>query len=463
MCIRSLRAGKMLPIWMTLVCAFPPPAYPWGGEHNRISAVAMEALPPAEQEYLRPERASIEGQYCEFPDLNWACYGQWGGGTGDPQAARMPDTRRLWGVSFYCQWDPVLHKGHAFPHAPPRSWEATDFYFRSAAAALAKGRLEDGCRVLGVMLHYIQDSGSFPHVQPIHRDFHVKAMENIVLKGYTPRLLGEKPETAAQALSGDVEKMTTWTEQCLAPLLASAGMPLEDAKRQAAQQLMAPAVVKAVAKLRAEKPAEFEAAATACANECARLCADAIHSALAFAQKPYVEPAPNALNVNLVCNSSFEDGDTDGAPTGWCVGWLDRRDRMGRAEWYRAGTHWEKHVRTGRHSALVLWPPKPGLEWQQTWPKAVRVRPGERYRSSVWGKAAATTGGSFLAVEFSNNDYHPILVAKSAELVSGAGWQRLSVDATIPPCARWLRIILHSAGSKGAAWFDDAEVVRILP
>lgn len=463
MCVRFVRAGTVLVLGLGLACCVAPPAYPWGGEHRQISAAAIESLPGQEQEYLRLERAAIAERYCTFPDINWPCYGQWGGGTGDPRAARMPDLRRLWGVSFYCQWDPVLQKGKGYAHAPPQSCAAAGVYFANAVKALEKGRLEDGCRVLGVMLHYIQDSGSLPRIQPVHRVFHVRATEQIGLDGFTPRVLGETPAEAAQALSGRVEQLTGWTEQRLAPLLALAGMPLEDAKRQAAQQTMAPAVVEAVARLRAEKPAEFEAAAVDCANECVRVCADAIHSALAFAQKPYVEPEPNAPNVNLVFNPSFEEGEADGVPAGWCVGWLDLRDRTGRAEWYRAGTHWEKHVRTGRYSTLALWPPKPGLDWQQTWPQAVRVRPGEQYRACVWGKAVATTGGSCLAVEFSDTDYQPILTVKTTALTPDGTWQRLGLDAAAPDRARWLRIILHAAGNEGAVWYDDVEVVRMPP
>ena len=161
---------------------------------------------------------------------------------------------------------------------------------------------------------------------------------------------------------------------------------------------MPAAVADAVNRLRAKRPADFEAAATDCANECARACADAIHSALSFAQKPRVEPEPNPLNVNLAFNPSFENGSGDGAPAGWCVVWLDPSDRAGRAEWYRAGTHFERHVRTGKYSMLLLWPPKRGLEWQQTWPKAIRVRPGETTGGSAWVKAAAT-GSRYIVLD----------------------------------------------------------------
>jgi hypothetical protein len=421
----------------------------------------MESLPRDEQEYFAPERSAIARIYCTFPDLNWPCYGQWGGGTGDPKAPRMPDTRRLWEISFYCQWDPILQKGKGYPHGPPQSYEAVKVFFLKAVDSLKQGRLEDGSRFLGVMLHYIQDSGSFPHIQPIHRPLHVGDWRAIRIEGYAPCVLGRAPEEAAKALSHRVEGLTCWTEERLAPLLASVGMPMAEAKRLASQELMPSAVVDAVGKLYREKPRQFDAAATECANQCARACADAIHSALAFAQKPRVEPGPNPSGINLVFNPSFESGGEDGVPAGWCVGWLDPLDRLGRAEWYRAGTHWESYVRTGRYSVLLLWSAKKGLEWQQTWPKAVKVRPGEKYCGSVWGKGASTTGASYLVLEFSDSDYQPVLRAKSGSLISDAGWQRLAVSAQVPETARWMRVILHCEANEGATWYDDAELTRV--
>lgn len=458
---QSRHASVMLVLAAAIVCYRVPAAYPWAGEHHRITDVAIAALPSEGQEYLRAERSILVECYCTFPDINWPCYGQWGSGAGDPRAPRMPDTRRLWEVSFYTGWDPVLKKGKGYPHAPPQSWEAAEVSFLRAAHALREGRLEDGCRYLGVMLHYIQDSGSMPHVQPIHRNFHVKATEAIRLEGYAPRLLGKTPEEASQSLSARVRELTEWTEQRLAGLFESVGVPIEDTKRLSARQLMAPAVIEAVTRLQTEKPAEFDAAATDCANQCARACADAIHSALAFAQKPYAPPEPNPADVNLVFNPSLENGEDDDGPAGWVVNWLDTLDRAGRAEWYRAGTHWEKHVRTGNRSLLILWPPKKGLQWQQTWPRAIRVRPGEKYRGSVWGKAAATEGPSHLALELADTDYRPVLTAKSDPLAANGQWQRLSIETPVPEKARWLRVILHGEGGQGAAWYDDVEVLRI--
>jgi hypothetical protein len=446
---------------MGILWVFAPDAQGWGGEHHSITQAAIEALPTEEQEYLAPEKPALVNTYCGFPDMNWACYGEWGGGTGDPRQPRFPDSRREWEISYYCGWDPVLRKGKGYPHAPPESYEAASVFFLKAAEAFKEGRLEDGARFLGVMLHYVQDSGAFPHTQPIHRNFHVKDQKAISVAGYSPAVLGATPQEAAKALADRVRRLTEWTEKRGGPLIEAAGMPLEEAKRLCAKETMPPAVAKVVEKLRAERPADFDAAALDCANECTRACADAIHSALAFAQKPRVEPEPNPPGKNLVFNPSFEDDDGDRVPDGWYVGWLDLTDRAGRAEWYRAGTHWEKHVHTGQYSALILWSPKKGLEWRQAWRRAIRVRPGEKYGVSVWVQTSAATGANYLALEFSNNAYQPITTARSESVTADAGWRQLTVEAAAPEGARWARVVLHSEANQGAAWFDDVEVARM--
>lgn len=440
---------------------FVRPVYPWGGEHNVISKVAIGTLSSEDREYIQSESVAIEENYCEFPDKNWPCFGEWGDGTGNPKGARMPDARRLWGISYYCQWDPVLRKGTGYNHKPPQSWQAAEIHFKNAIDCFKQGRKEDGCRYMGVMLHYLQDSGAFPHVQPIHRSCHVKDSNAIQLKSYSPRLLGKTPEEAGKALVERAKQLTGWTEQRISSLFGTTGMNFEEAKQLAGKELMPGAVVDAVAKLRKEKSNEFEFMTTDCANECARVCSDAIYTILSFAKKPYVDPVPNQVNMNLVFNPSFEETEGDDVPAGWCVGWLDLSDRAGRVEWYRAGTHWEKHVQKGRYSALILWAPSKGLEWQQTWPKAIRVNQGEKYRASGWVKASGQPEGAWFSLEFSDMNYRAILNAKSKPCSVDAKWQQLSVEVTVPAEARWMRMILHSESTDGAVWFDDMEAVRL--
>lgn len=437
-----------------------PEARGWGGEHHRITQAAIAVLPAEEQRRLAPETPALVATYCGFPDVNWPCYGEWGGGTGNAEATRFPDTRREWEVSYYCGWDPVLRTGKGYPHAPPGSCEAASSLFLKAAAAYAEGRNEDGARFLGAMLHYIQDSGSFPHVQPMHRNFHVKNQAAIGVVGYTPTVLGDTPLAAAQALAERVRRLTEWTETRGGPLLEAAGMPLAEAKRLCARETMVPAVVTAVESLRSGKPAEFEAAALECANECTRACADAIHSALTLAPNAAAEPPP-PTGRNLVFNASFEEDDGDRVPDGWYIGWLDLADHAGRAELYRAGTHWEKHVHTGQSSALLLWAPAPGLEWRQTWRRAIRVRPGETFHAAAWAQGSAATGACDVALEFRDAAYKPLDTIRSESLGGSGAWTQLSVDATAPEGARWARLVLHAEATAGAVWFDDVEVTRL--
>ncbi|OGV67707.1 MAG: hypothetical protein A2283_15710 [Lentisphaerae bacterium RIFOXYA12_FULL_48_11] len=436
-------------------------AYPWGGEHNVISKVAIGTLAPEDREYIRSESVAIEENYCEFPDKNWPCFGEWGNGTGDPKGARMPDFRRLWGVSYYCQWDPVIKKGTAYNHKPPQSWQAVEVHFRNAVDAFSKGKKEDGCRYMGVMLHYLQDSGAFPHMQPLHRSCHVKNLKAIHLESYSPVILGETPDEACKTLGERVRQLTAWTERRFSPLFDSAGLKFEDAKRIAEKELMPSAVMDVVDRLKKEKFDEFESGTTDCANECVRACADAIYTILSFAKKPYVESSPVEVGKNIVFNPSFEKTEGDGMPEGWCVGWLDLADMKGRAEWYRAGTHWEKHVKTGQCSTMILWAPSKGLEWQQAWPKAIKVNPGEKYQGSVWVKASGKPQGNWITLEFSDMNYKPVYTAKSKPCSIESKWQQLSVEVAVPAESRWMRVLLHGESEDGAAWFDDVDVVRL--
>jgi len=114
---------------LVIVLIAAAPAFGWGGGHRCITQAAMELLPREDLEFLGLERAALEEIYCKFPDENWPCYGQWGGGVGDPRLPRYPDTRREWEISYYCGWAQVLRTGKSYPHAPPASAEAAAVLF----------------------------------------------------------------------------------------------------------------------------------------------------------------------------------------------------------------------------------------------------------------------------------------------------------------------------------------------
>lgn len=437
----------------------PRQARAWGGGHHLITRAAIEMLPVDERERLGTEAAALEKTYCTFPDLNWPCYGQWGGGVGDPRLPRFPDTRRKWDVSYYCGWDPVLRVGKSYPHAPPSSYEAARVLFARAANELHQQRDVDAWRIAGAMFHYIQDSGSFPHVQPIHRKFDVKSPKGLGTPGYRPRQLGDSAESAASALATALRELVAGCEARMAPFWEGTGLSFSEVKGMAAKQTMPPRVSEVWNGVLQKRPDEVQSVAIACAADCGRLCADALHTLLMLApgdgRRLVVAPAGN-----LVFNASFEVDDGDGVPDGWYVEYGDLKDELGRADRYALGTHWERFVHGGLFSVLIRNAPKDGLRWQPTWRRAFAVTAGEKYLGSAWVKLRAATGRSMVALEFCDANYKR-QEERSASIPGGdAEWQQVTVDATAPQGARWLRLILESRDNRGAVWFDDVELRR---
>lgn len=436
----------------------PTLAFGWGGEHEWITEAAIGVLSQTDQDHIGIEKAALEHFYCEFPDINWPCYGEWGFGVGDPKLPRFADKRREWEVSFYCGGDPVLRTGKRYPHMPPHCYEAVGMLFPKAVESLQTGRHEDGIRFLGAMLHYVEDSGSFAHIQPVHRVCHVLDAKTIRADNFTPQFLGRDPE----AVANRVRELVRWTEQRAATLLENTGITFEEARQLAAKETMPSRVVDAVKKMRSEKPEAFDATMLDCANECVRACADVIHTTLVLGRERLAQsPVAGIATKSLVFNPSFEDDDGDGVPDGWYVGYLDLDDHAGRAERYRAKTHFEPHVRTRDFSVLILWAPAKGLEWRPSFPRAVKVSAGDKYSGSVWAHTRAATGVTCLALEFYDAAYQPISRTSSAALSGDQEWRQLSVEVAAPQNARWLRPILRSEANSGAAWFDDVKVTRL--
>lgn len=447
-------AGLLLP-------ALAPAARAWGGpEHAEITAGAIRLLPETTARLIAPEAAGLIRHYCEFPDQNWATYGAWGNGDALPFKPRLPDLRNEWEISYYCAWNPVTREGASYPHSPPAAYEAVPRHFLRAVESLRQGNLVEAARILGAAVHYVEDCASFGHLQPIHRGFYWDTHSRPLDAGpYQPVKLGDSPEEAAAAIAPRMEEMVALTERLIDPILAKQSMPLVEAKRLVATDPMHKEVLRAVITTRYASPQEWEDGAIACATAAARLCADLLHSALSFAPDPFPEPAANPTGTNLVFNPSFEESGDEG-PAGWSIGWLDLKDRSGRAEWYRAGTHWDKPVKNGERSLLLLWAPEAGIEWRQSWRRAIPVRAGEIYRATAAVKARLTRGDAHLALAFFDGDYEPLPRIESAPAGATEVWTELRQEAEVPEGARWLRLFLHS-DADGAVWFDEVAVERI--
>jgi hypothetical protein len=402
--------------------------------HQDITRRAVAVLPPSEQDWLEPERALLENLYCGFPDMNWGNQGALGGWSSDPTEPRMPDTRREWEISFCLCQDPYLRTGHRYDHSPPDSYVAVPFYFRKAIDAARAGKHGDCVRFLGVAAHYIQDTGSFAHKQDIHRGIDFRA-EGLAGLAYSPRLLGKTPDEACAALADRVKGLVVYIEAREKVIVQ---------KRQAGQEWP-------------DIPEGLE-----CAAEAMRVTADLLHTAITIApEKPPTPEVP--IGTNLVMNPGFEENHGDMAPAHWAASWGDSRDRVGRAIYENLARVARNHdvTHTGRCSAKILWAPAAGIEWRQSWPCGVLVRPGQVYRASGRVRLRRATGKSFIAIEFCRADCRLVRRIATEPLSGEQDWKKVSVEATVPEGAVRARLICRSEANEGAAWFDDVELARV--
>ncbi|HPP30777.1 MAG TPA: carbohydrate binding domain-containing protein [bacterium] len=143
--------------------------------------------------------------------------------------------------------------------------------------------------------------------------------------------------------------------------------------------------------------------------------------------------------------------------------WHNLKDRIGRAEWDWSRKHsiFSKVVRSGERAVKLIWTPEEGIEWCQRWPVAISVRSGERYRCSGWIKTYKATGKTYMAAYTYQRDNEPVEMFRSKVLSGTNDWTRVEFDFQIPSSAEKLRIACRSDNNKGAAWFDDIEIIKL--
>jgi len=413
-----------------LAARLPEHDHPW------MMFATVQALSESEREYLEPELELLVTVYTTFPDQNWSNQGEWGGWSGLPDAGRTPNDRRAWGISRACGFSPVSRQGKPLSlHSPPGSYEAVEVLFPRIVGLLKEGRHGDAIRVLGAMSHAIQDSATFPHMQALHRAAHFR-FRDVAIPEYQPVKRGDAPEEAAHALAARTEQMVRFTEELASEIRAA--MAQGDEEKNSALRVR-------------------------CAGEAAKVVADAIHTAILLAgPKPDVGRTPP--NTDLIVNGSVEQDDFgEPWPAGWVAQWNDPMDRLGRLEWAGLIARNQTLWRSGRHSLKVMWANEKGLQWCQTWPAAVWVEPGERYRATAWVKTAQATGETDVALEFATRSAQPVATLASDAIAGDREWTQLSVEGVAPPRAERLRIALRSRSNNGAAWFDDVALVRLEP
>ena len=90
---------------------------------------------------------------------------------------------------------------------------------------------------------------------------------------------------------------------------------------------------------------------------------------------------------------------------------------------------------------------------------AITATPGSHYQASVWVKTENVAGASFLSINFwtASGTYIPATVDSPVHLGGTNDWTRLTLEATAPPGAAYLRVELRQTGP-GATHFDDVDV-----
>ncbi|MBT3380258.1 MAG: hypothetical protein HN742_00915 [Lentisphaerae bacterium] len=378
------------------------------GGHHFITRAALQVLPEV-TEWLHGEALLLTWCYCGFPDMNWAQYGTFGT---EAISARMPDTRREWEISRYCQYNQLLDQGHFIGHHPDQAIEGLVGRYEDACRAVEEGRGRDAIRFLGAAIHYLEDSGSPPHAGSVSGPYHMPAeslrdVSGIGIDGYVPTPSGDFQET--------VDELAQFGREQCGDILA-----LLEAGR-------------------ADDVLPFQ---VACANRCARAVADLlIRFYRDFASSLTFGPALAPTGVELLDNGDFSrPGDAPFCPDGWVMYWenradpdvsIERRDVSGVAE-----------VVAERVSERVACVP--------TWPRVVRCAPGQPFR--LVGEVVCDGGEAGLEILFTDDATRPVSPA-AEETVQGEGWQTVVLDVVAPKGTEILRPGVFARGVPGAARF----------
>ena len=383
--------------------------------HHFMTLAALDALPEV-RAWLGDEAELLTWAYCGFPDMNWHTYGRFNVGSKDLAHIRLPDTRREWEISRYCGWNDLTKKGVWISHGP----EAFVRHYARACSAARRGRSWDAARILGAALHCLQDSGSPPHTLgiggPLHRPAeNLRDPEAIRIPEYLPRAKFD-PEAAAQRLV----------------------------------RLSKPRARKILRLLKADVDADALALQLECAIPCAKATADALADFhRRFADTIRFRPRPARKNVELLRNGDFAVPDDETfCPAGWAMKWWDRTEKSVRIERQRTRGGWcvaASHV--GARVACMT-----------TWPRAVRVRPGDVYRFA--GRVSAPGAGSCgLYAEVYDGATRKLCEWEFA--ASGSGrWRSVEGEICVGEGARILRAGVFAERTAGPARFTSLSLVR---
>lgn len=388
--------------------------------HHLITRAALDVLPDV-CEWLGPEAELLTWCYCGLPDMNWHTYSRFNADPNGPRDIRFPDSRREWEMSRYCGYNDLTRAGTWRGHCPPPSAEAFAVHHGRACSAARRGCSWEAIRLLGVALHYLQDSGSPAHAAQIEGPLHALAEvlrehTGIRIPGYKPRAhIG--PAALVHALVARTARVGRKVERLLT----------------------------------ADRDADVLDLQLACARACARATADTLADFhRRFGDRLRFAARPPRKNAELLRNGDFAaPDDEDFCPAGWVMRWWDRRDRDVAIAREKTRTGWCVAARSvGARVACLT-----------TWPRAVRVRPGQVCRLSGRAKLS-TPGRAGLYAEAYDAVTH-----KVAEWMQPAEpssrWRQQELRIEVGDGADVLRVGVFAEQTRGAARFTCLSLTRL--
>jgi len=167
--------------------------------------------------------------------------------------------------------------------------------------------------------------------------------------------------------------------------------------------------------------------------------------AVSPAFNPYIEaPGQNLLNngtLNVIHGAS---------PAWWNPGRFDGTAGDGRFETVAEGRRGTMCVSIAESGERAAWDSTP-----------IPVRAGRRYRLVGWLRTRNATGNNQLGLFWYTGDmWHYLREDRSETLVGTNDWTKISITATAPQNAAFVRVNLIGEKNRGQVWFDDLTLVE---
>ncbi len=400
--------------------------------HSLITRAALNCLPCRGQEFYREESKLLIAAYCGLPDINWDWYGTFFDNADEPAKVRLPDLRREWDCTEYCERNALkdVECKHFRSHEPPDTIEAVGYFVERALDEFRSGNYLDGIRRLGVAMHYLQDSGSPSHAACIRETTSHSAMEKlpepykILQLEYEPQILNEPKYRAFQLAEFSREKSK--------------------------------AIYSAY---KSDKLSDVFGDILECAYESVRASADLLYTVWKLIGSDIKQKYPDIpLQVNLLENSSFHDDfayDPE-VPRGWVWCWYDLFDRKGKIGWDR-----KKSVEEN-FSICLEQSPAAGIECRIPWAKLIRVNPGQQFEASCYIRLEEATGDNYIIIYFYDCCLRKIAAVRSEGVLGNGDWREISVRATVPDDSCLLRFAMRSDSNRGIVRFSSPCLKRLL-